>query len=175
MDNGHETVAPHDQALKTSDPQAAAVLMVFGARLHRYCPLLWLYVHESRENFLRNLENRDQCKPVSKRIFNFQNDTIPATEITKAIEKELEALQAELELLLAGLDRGLANQLRDCVSKLIARSCKEALVKRNELAHLIENMPETAKWDYVKGFGKRFVQMGRNSSAELRAHYLSKL
>jgi hypothetical protein len=167
--------AGHDQALKTSDPQVAAVLMVFGARLSTQCPLVWLYIHESRDNFLRNLEDKTQCKPVLKRIFNFENDTVPVSEITKAIEKDLESIQAELELLLVQVDRALVNQLRDCISRLIARSCKEALVKRNEIAHLVQSMPETAKWDYIKGFEKRYVQMGKVSSPELRAHYLSKL
>src|SRR5262245_11849703 len=149
--------------------------MVFGARLRHQYPLIWLYVHESRENFLRHLEDQNQCKPERKRIFNFESNTVPASEITKAIEKDLEGIQAELELLLSQVDRGMADQLRNCVSRLIARSCKEVLVKRNEIAHLVESMPESAKWDYVKGHGKRFAQMGKISSPELRAHYLSNL
>jgi len=178
MDFVHGTAAPEtmqQQALKTTDPQVAAVLMVFGAKLCEECSVTWLYVHESRESFLRNVEDKTQCEPEKKRIFNFENGTIPATEIIKAIGTDLESIQAELEMLLAQLDKGLANQLRDCVSKLIARSCKEALVKRNEIAHRIEAMPESAKWDYIKGFGKRFVQMGKISSPELRAHFLEKL
>lgn len=192
MDTAQQKVAQElvlysDQQLVTDDPQVAAVLMLFGAQLQKHCPVEWIDVHETRENFLQNLQDcrelkekkimqvRKEFKPKPKLIFNLDFSNVPVSEITKAIGQDLQTLRSELDQLLYSLDKRIADQLRDCISKLVARSAKEALGKRNELAWIKQSVPENAKMDHINGYGKACVQIGKNSSPELRAHYLSKL
>jgi len=168
----------HEEALTTTNTKLAAVLMFFGARLRKQLPLDWSYVHESRENFLRHLENRNTAKPRPRVTFNFENGTIPAAEIVRAYEKDLASVNANLEEAIASLPERQRQAVRDAVSRVIARACREVLENREFLVDLIKSMPEEAKWDEVYvGDGSKtpFVKLGRNSSPELRAQYLSKL
>jgi hypothetical protein len=167
-----------EEVLTTTNTKLAAVLLLFGARLKKQIPLDWTYVHESRENFLRHLENRNGSKPKARVTFNFENGTVPAAEIVKAYEKDIASLQHALEQAINSLTDREKAAVRDAVSGIIARSCREVLEKREFLVDLIKSMPENSKWDEVYvGDGSRtpFVKMGRNSSQELRAKYLSKL
>ena len=172
-DNGY-----HEEALSTTNTKLAAVLLLFGAKLRKQVPLEWSYVHKSRDNFLRNLQNPNDSKPKARVIFNFENGTVPAAEIVKAFEKDFESLNSVLEDTLKPLTDLQKQAIRDAVSGVMACICREVLEKREFLVDLIKSVPEDSKWDEVHvGDGSRtpFVKMGKNSSAELRARMLSKL
>ena len=167
-----------EEVLSTTNTKLAAVFMAFGARLRRQAPLDWSYIHDSRENFLRNLEDRRVAKPKPRVTFNFENGTVPAAQIATAYQQDLEVLNAELEKVLLPLAERQKQAVRDALSRLLARACREALEKREFLVELLKSVPENAKWDEVYvGDGSRtpFIKLGRNSSPELRAEYLSKL
>ena len=168
MDNGDYK----EEVLQTSNTKLAAVFLLFGARLRKENPLVWCDEHQSREAFLR------KAKPRTKVTFNFENGGIPATQILKAYEKDLSSLYASLESALATMSEAQRNAVRDAVSRVIARACREVLEKREFLIELIKSMPEDSKWDQIHaGNGSRipFVRMGKQCSPEVRAHYLAKL
>src|SRR5215475_2346249 len=168
MENGNY----HEELLATTNTKLAAVLLVFGAKLRKQMPLEWCDVHESRQAFLRKAQPRKQV------TFNFENGGVPAAEIVKAYEKDLGALYASLESALAALNEQQKSTVRDAVSRIIARACRDALEKREFLVDLIKSMPEDSKWDQVHASGGAqapFVRMGKRCSPELRAHYLAKI
>jgi hypothetical protein len=163
------------ETLTTSNTKLAAVLLVFGARLRRHLPLEWTDLHETREAFLRYLENSSVSKPKQCVVWNFEN-SVPAAEIVKAYEKDLQALYADLEKALEALDDQQKNVIRDACSKVIARAAREALEQREFLVKLLKSVPQSAKYDEVHNGSKvPFVKIGKNSSPELRARMLAKL
>ena len=167
-----------EEVLATTNTKLAAVLLVFGAKLRKQVPLDWSYIHESRESFLRYLENPKVSKPKPRVTFNFENGQIPAAEIIKAFEEDFESLQIKLEEALEPLNNIQKNVVHDAISKVMARICREVLEKREFLINLINSIPENSKWDEVHvGDGSKtpFVKMGKNSSPELRSRMLSKL
>ena len=170
MENGYQ-----EQTLTTTNTKLAAVLLVFGAKLRRHLPLEWTDLHETREAFLRYLENPASSKPRQCVIWNFEN-SVPAAQIIKAYEKDLDVLYAELERALAGLSEHQKNVIRDTCSKVIARTAREALEQREFLVKLLKSVPQSAKYDEVHNGSKvPFVKIGKNSSPELRARMLAKL
>ena len=167
-----------EETLTTTNTKLAAVLMVFGAKLKKQVPLDWSYVHESRDSFMRNKQNSKNSKPKARVTFNFENSTVPARPIVAAFEKDFESLQTELESLLGLLDKTQKDAIRDTVSKMMVRVCREVLEKREFLVNLINSVPEDSKWDEVyvgDGTTTPFVKMGKNTSPELRAKMLSRL
>jgi hypothetical protein len=181
-----ESSGIREMILATDNTRLAATLRVFGAQLKRLCPLEWVDIHKSRESFVRYLEDREKCKndpsrppnpevqPKPKVTFNFDGETLPRCGIVKAFDTDLEKLDADLEFLLAELPFELRNQVRDSVTRLIARACHEVLLKREELVRELKRVPNNAKFDHIS-HGNRIVRLGKNASPELRSHFLSKL
>jgi hypothetical protein len=167
-----------EEVLSTTNTKLAAVLLLFGARLRHKVPLDYSYVHESRKNFIQHKKNENVSRPKKRVAFNFENGTLPAREIVKAFEGDIESLQAELEIAIESVPEHQKNLIRDIISKITARLCREVLEKREFLVNLINSVPEDSKWDVVQvgdGSTTPFVKMGKNSSPELRARMLSKL
>jgi len=164
-----------EQILTTNNTKLAAVLLVFGAKLRRHLPLEWIDLHETREGFLRYLKNPNSSKPKQCVVWNFEN-SLPAREIIGAYEKDLDTLQAELDLALAGLSEQQRDMIRDAISRVLARACRDALDKRQYLVEILKSVPQSAKYDEVhNGARIPFVKIGKNASPELRAQLLSKL
>lgn len=170
MENGYQ-----EQTLTTTNTKLAAVLLVFGAKLRRHLPLEWADLHETREAFLRYLQNPKSSPPKECVTFNFEY-SVPATQIIKAYEKDLDVLYAELETALEGVSEHQKNVIRDACSKVIARAAREALEQREFLVKLLKSVPQSAKYDEVHNGSKHpFVKIGKNSSPELRAKLLARL
>jgi hypothetical protein len=169
-------VAPADPH-STSNTRLASVLLAFGARLVHHCPMEWVDVHESRENFCRHLEDRFDKKyqPKPRVTFNFDAESIPAIEFVRAFNTDYEVLNAGLEELIKELPADQQDRIRAAVSAISVRLCREALLQREWLVSQIKRMPENAKWDHVNGHNQKCVRMGKNSSAELRSEFLSKI
>jgi hypothetical protein len=165
-----------ERILPTDNTRLAATLCMFGATLHRSCPLEWVDYHKSRESFIRNLEDprNPEFQPKPKVTFNFDSDTVPAGEIVKAFDTELEMLNDNLEAQIQDLPQEVQKNIRNAISRLIARTCHEVLLQREELVKLIKRVPHNAKFDHISN-GQRIVRMGKNASPELRSRYLSKL
>lgn len=165
-----------ESILFTDNTRLAAVFLVFGASLNRSCPLEWVDLHKSRESYIRNLEDpgNPKFKPISKVTFNFDSGTIPEAQIVKAFETDYEKLQEAFEGLLEGLTDVNKEAIRTAVSQLIVRACHEVLLRREELVRLLKRVPHNSKFDQIKSNGT-LIRMGKNSSPELRSHYLSKL
>jgi len=161
-----------EEVLTTSNTKLAAVLLVFGAKLRRHLPLEWVDLHETREGFLKYLQNPNSSKPRQCVVWNFEN-TVPARQIVDAYEKDLAGLNSELE---AAIETGQKDAIKDACSRVIARACRDALDKRQYLIDILKSVPQSAKYDEVHNGAKvPFVKIGKNSSPELRAQMLSKL
>lgn len=162
--------------LATDNTRLAAILLIFGAKLRKSCPLEWIDLHRSRESYLKNLEDPSdpEYQPKPKVTFNFDHNGIPAAQIVKAFGDDFEKLNSDFEALIFSLSPDQRDQIRALVSQLITRACHEALLKREELVRLIKRVPRNAKFDQISS-GKRLVRLGKNCSPELRSHYLSKL
>ena len=161
-----------EEILTTSNTKLAAVLLVFGAKLRRHLPLEWVDLHETREGFLKNLQNPSASKPKQCVVWNFEN-TVPARQIVDAYEADLADLHTELE---AAIDTGQKDAIKDACSRVIARACRDALDKRQYLVDILKSVPQSAKYDEVHNGSKvPFVKIGKNSSPELRAQLLSRL
>jgi hypothetical protein len=172
-DNGYK-----EEALQTTNTKLAAVLLLFGARLRKKIPFDYSYIHESPKNFIQNSKNPNVSKPKKRVVFNFENGIVPARDIVEAFEADYEVLDAVLEDSLMSLPDHQRKIIRDAISRTMVRACREVLEKREFLINLINSIPEDSKWDEVHaGDGSKspFVKMGKNSSPELRAHFLSKL
>ena len=166
----------HEAILATSDTRFAAVLCVFQAQLMSNCPLEWVDQHQSRESYVRYLENPNapDYQPKPQVTFNFDARTCPKPEVEKGFYSNSRAVQQELETLLREVPVELKKRLAQAITAAIARSCHDALLYREELVKLIKSMPRDAKFDQIKN-GRTIVRLGKNCSPELRHHYLSKL
>jgi hypothetical protein len=169
--------ASYQEAISfTDNTRLASVYLVFGAVLHKNCPLEWVDIHKSRESFLKNLEDpsNPEYQPIPKVTFNFYAGSVPEAQIVKAFEADLEVLNSELSAILEELPVPQRELIQITISKVIARACHEVLLRREELVRFIKRVPRNAKFDQIKS-SKCVVRLGKNSSPELRSHFLSKL
>jgi hypothetical protein len=165
-----------EDLLSTDNTRLASIFLMFGAALHRNCPLEWVDMHRSRESFIRNLEDpsNPEYQPKPKVTFNFYSGSVNGPQVVEAFDAEYSKLEAEFEVLIASMPEPEKKALRAAVSQMITRACHETLLKREELVRLIKRVPNNSKFDQVSS-GQRIVRIGKCSSPELRARYLSKL
>jgi hypothetical protein len=158
--------------LPIQDLRLAAALCVFRSMLSAKCPLEWIDEYESRESFILNKTDPQQCQPKAQLTWNFSS--FPRPRVVEAFYKPMETLDAELESLLNGVEPLLRVRIREAFARLIMRCCHETLLQREALAAYARKFPENRKFDQIKS-GRRIVRLGKRASSELRQRYLSKL
>jgi hypothetical protein len=160
--------------LSTTNTRLAAVLTVFGAYLDPKLPLEWVDTHDSREDFLRNREDPGVCKPKTKVTWHLKGIGKKAQQVHKAIDIDLNSLDENLEKIIKDLPKELQDLIDVAVTQIVARACQEVLLNREELVKLLKSVPKNAKWDGLR-FGNKVVMIGKCSSPEIQAKYLSRL
>jgi len=169
-----ENVPYRDEILATTNTKLAAILLVFGGKLRQRLPLEWNDVHESKDSFLDNLEDPRACRPKTQISFNFE-----ANRALKEVVSAYQAQNAEEEFATLMNSFPLKASMAEIMvahSRAVAQACRQALEAREFLVQLIRSMPENSKWDVIQGNGAgETVRLGKRSSDELRAEYLSKI
>ncbi len=170
-----QTLAYHEQILTTSNTKLASVLVMFGGRLRKTLPLEWIDEWPDKSAFIA--WRREQSpKPKTTVFFNFEPAGLDARAITDAFESEF----AEEEFTNLLNDSGMAEETRAKLlaahSKAVAANARETLAAREYLMNMMRAVPETAKWNRVRGAGKgQFAQFGKQATRETIAEYLSKI
>jgi hypothetical protein len=168
-----------EQIFKTTNTKLAATMLTFGASLHAKVPLEWHDVWLTRDDYLkyRNDSRHNRYPPKTKVSFNFVVVDIKACQqIVAAYEDENASDALSTALAEQGLSEDQKQSILAAHSKVLARACRETLENREFLIKLIKIFPEDAKWDLIYGEGSgQHVQIGKNSSDQLRVEYLNQL
>jgi hypothetical protein len=148
----------------------AATLLSLGAKLRNPYPLQWDDVWQSQDAY------NSGKKPRTTVTFTFQGapseykasiDAYRDSEAVENFERVLEQL---------GLSEAQRQALLDAHGRALVRACRNAFEAGAFLIELMRMVPEDAKWDVILGDGNgQSVRLGKNSSDELRAEYLSQL
>lgn len=175
-----------ESIVSTTNTKLTATLMVFGCRLRHKLPLEWNDEFIDKESYLKFLENPkakdrqpktkvqfnlEQTSHIKRMIEVFSSET-PAAETQIMFEDALSEFLKERGVSIATPE---FEKLKELFSIVLIQACREALENREFLVKLIMSMPETAKWDCIKGEGKTFVKIGKHSSNALRAEFLAKI
>ena len=175
-------IAYREQILTTSNTKLAAVLMMFGARLRKMLPLEWIDEFSDRAAFIAAWDcAKHQLRDAAKRpkttvFFNFEPDGIDARAITKAFGSE--TAEEEFTRLLndSAIDEQTRARLLAAHSSAVAANAREALLAREYLISLMRAVPESAKWNQVRGSGKgSFARFGKGATKETIVEQLSKI
>jgi len=168
-------LAYHEQILTTSNTKLASVLMMFGARLRKVLPLEWIDEWPDKAAFIAWRKTQEP-KPKATVFFNFEPAGLDARAIAEAFESKF----AEEEFTNLLNDSGMSEETRAKLlaahSKAVAANSRETLTAREYLMGMMRAVPETAKWNRVRGKGKgQFAQFGKQATKETIAEYLSKI
>jgi hypothetical protein len=164
-----------EQIFTTDNTKLAAVLLTFGAKLCRHMPLEWVNIFPNRADYI---ESRRNPAYKSKVVVTFNIDLLSTN--VKAIAEAYHAKSNEDKFTQlvngSGLDSALATDLLKLHSMAVASACREALEAREYLVSLMKAVPDSAKWNHVRGTGAgQFARFGRNASKETVAGLLDKI
>ena len=164
-----------EQIFTTDNTKLAAVLLTFGAKLCRHMPLEWVNIFPNRAAYI---ESRRNPAYKSKAVVTFNIDLLSTNVKAIAEAYHGETNEDKFTSLVngSGLDSALVAELLKLHSFAVASACREALEAREYLVSLMKQVPDSAKWNHVKGAGAgRFARFGRNASKETIAGLLEKI
>jgi hypothetical protein len=171
-----------EQILTTSNTKLAAVLYMFGARLRKVLPIEWIDEFADKKTFIamwdcEKQQLRDPTRKPKKTVFfNFDPLSVDARAVTAAFGSE--TAEEEFTNLLndSAVEESVRTKLLAAHSRAVAANAREALSAKEYLIRLMNAVPETAKWNRVRGVGKgQFAQFGKQATKETIAEYLSKI
>jgi hypothetical protein len=152
-----DPVAQRGEVLSTVNKRLAVILLAFGGQLCRETPIGWYDVYRDVNAFIDG-------EPPPRQVISFN---FVATKFLKDLaaayeSKDKQAFPALLGELLTRDDRERAVLALDVFREVVAAG--------QLLVGLLFQMPDGAKWDAIGD-----VRLGKNSSNELRAEFLSKV
>jgi hypothetical protein len=152
-----ESAVYHERGFSTVDMKFAVLCLIFGSKLRQHLPLEWNDIYPSLDAYLENLQDPRRSVPKTRISFNFELVNLP-NEILSAWRVQGGALISSL------MDNGARSAILAAHEHL------------RELIVLLRDQRPDAKWETVKGSGVgESVIMGKRSSLELQAEFLSKL
>jgi hypothetical protein len=159
-----------EQSFSTTNRRLAATLLSLGAKLRDPYPLQWDDVWPNREAYLAGKRPRTQVTFTFDGPPSAYKASIDAYRDAEAVENFERVLNDQ------GLSEHQKRTLLDAHGRAVIRACREAFEAGSFLIELMNRMPLDAKWDVILGDGNgQMVRLGKNSSDELRAEYLSQL
>lgn len=169
------TVAYREQILTTSNTKLASVLVMFGGRLRKVLPLEWIDEWPDKAAFI-TWRKTQEPKPKTTVFFNFEPAGLDARAITEAFEAKFAEEEFTNLLNDSPMGEDLRAKLLAAHSKAVASNARETLAAREYLMSMMRAVPETAKWNRVRGVGKgQFAQFGKQATKETIFEYLSKI
>jgi len=166
----NERLEYSEQCFSTTNRRLAATLLSLGAKLRNPYPLQWDDVWTSPETYLAKTKPRTQVSFTFEGAPSAYKASIDAYRDADAVENFERVLGSQ------GLLEHQKRALLDAHGRALIRACREAFEAGAFLIELMRQMPHDAKWDVILGNGDgQTVRLGKNSSAELRAEYLSQL
>src|ERR1700747_2408883 len=164
-----------EQIFTTENTKLAPGFLWLGAQRVRHMPLEWVNYFPRRSAYI---ESRRNPAYKSKVVVTFNIDLLSTN--VKAIAEAYHAKSSEDKFTQlvngSGLDSALATELLKLHSMAVASACREALEAREYLIGLMKAVPDSAKWNHVRGTGAgQFARFGRNASKETIAGLLEKI
>jgi hypothetical protein len=145
------------EVLFTADKRLAVILLAFGGQLCREDPVEWTDLYQDVDAFV------DQNPPPQQVItFNFVPTRFLKDLAAAYLSKDRQVFTDVVATLLTNNDRPRAVLAMDIFREVVAAG--------QLLVGLLFQMPESAKWDVIGN-----VRIGKNTSDELRAEFLSKV
>jgi hypothetical protein len=164
-----------EQIVTTSNTKLASVLVMFGGRLRKVLPLEWIDEWANKADFI-SWRKTQLPKPKTTVFYNFEPGSVDAGGIGAAFVSDFAEEEFTNLVNDSAIDEATRTKILSAHSKAVAANARETLAAREYLMGLMKAVPESAKWNQVRGPGKgQFARFGKQATKETIADFLSKI